>query len=160
MTFFNTFSITLKRSPLQPTPLETHQLLQQTYMKVSEAIQLVKDTRDQVIKAKGEILRRIAKLEAADGELTPEQVQAIKDLRDTVQSVDDIIPDETDVHEEEPPTEAPKPAEIPEETGGEGEGLESLTKAELLEKAEAAGVEGVSNSNTKAEIIEAINAKG
>lgn len=130
MTFFDTFSITLKRPQLQPTPLEIHQLLKQTYMKVSEAIELVKSTREQVIKAKGEILRKIAKLEAADGELTPEQVQAISDLRATVQGVDDIIPDNEDVHEEElpatenppaPPADAP-PADAPPKNTNGGEG--------------------------------------
>lgn len=41
----------------------------------------------------------------------------------------------------------------------ESEDLSSLTKAQLLEKATELGVEGVSNSNTKDEIIAAIQTK-
>lgn len=94
MNFFNTFSIQLIRQPVQPTPLDIFQLLKETYMKVSEAFAVLKETRDQLIKAKGEILGKISQLENADGELTPEQSAVIADLRATVQGVDDIIPDD------------------------------------------------------------------
>jgi len=158
MTFFNTFSITLKRPSVQPTNMDIYVLQKQTYMKASEAVQIVADCREQLIKAKGEILGKISQLENADGELTEAQSKIITDLRATVQGVDDIIPD---------PLNAPGKPTVQDdghgtaqmETQTENVDLESLTKAELLEKAAAAGIEEVSNSNTKAEIIEALQAK-
>lgn len=65
-------------------------------MKVSEAIALVNDVRKQLIKSKGEILRKLAQLENADGELTVDQAQAVSDLRALVQQQDDLIPDAVD----------------------------------------------------------------
>lgn len=83
-------------------------------MKVEEAIQIVKDTRDQLVKAKAEILGRISQLENANGELTPEQAEAGANLRASVQDVDDIIPDAP-----KPPVEPPAPPqEPPKEDGG------------------------------------------
>lgn len=102
----------------------------QTSMKVSEAIQLVKDTRDQLIKAKGEILRKIAKLEngTGDNELTPDQIEIVQSLRAQVQSLDDVVPDETEVEKDPAPGgEEGKPGEPGKPAGENGEGGEGGT---------------------------------
>lgn len=65
-----------------------------TNMKVSELIQVVKDCRNELVKAKAEIIAKIARLENADGDLTPEQQAAVEDLKATVQGIDDIVPDD------------------------------------------------------------------
>lgn len=80
-------------------------------MKVSEAIQLVKDTNTQLIKSKGEILGKIAQLENADGELTEEQSAIVADLRTLVQAQDDIIPDVPVVTPDDPKSDGGDTAE-------------------------------------------------
>lgn len=96
----NLFGFKIRISP--STELKDIKQTQQTIlMKVSEAIELIEETRKQLIKAKGEILGKIAQLENADGDLTPEQAKIVGELRQTVQGVDDIIPDKPG----NPPTE-------------------------------------------------------
>ena len=64
-------------------------------MKVSEIPAFISSIKDELIKAKTEILDKIAALEAAtaDAELSPEAVAALDDLKATAQGIDAIVPD-------------------------------------------------------------------
>lgn len=85
------------RERLSPPPTNQTDVLaaiKKLDMKISEAIQLVQDLRATLIKAKGEIIGKIARLENADGDLTPAQSAAMEDLRATVHQLDDVVPDD------------------------------------------------------------------
>lgn len=77
----------------------TKQDLQQTeikiIMKLNEVAGVLTGIKDQVVKSKGEILKRISDLEAAlaNTELPQEATDAIAALKTEVQAVDDINPD-------------------------------------------------------------------
>ena len=65
-------------------------------MKISELVTAVTEVSSQLTKAQGEILGKIAALEAAlvNVELPEEAVVAFDALRAQTQALDDIVPDE------------------------------------------------------------------
>jgi signal transduction histidine kinase len=68
------------------------QELKEIIMNIQEAIDEIKNVAVQLGKAKDEILAKIAALEGANGELTPEQQAAIDELKGAAQSLDDVVP--------------------------------------------------------------------
>jgi len=64
-------------------------------MKVSEIPAFVSSVKDELLKAKTEILDKIQDLENAtqDAELSPEATTALNDLKSAAQGLDDIVPD-------------------------------------------------------------------
>jgi len=64
-------------------------------MKVSEIPAFVSSVKDELLKAKTEILDKIQDLENAtqDAELSPEATAALTDLKSAAQGLDDIVPD-------------------------------------------------------------------
>ena len=64
-------------------------------MKVSEIPAFVSSVKDELLKAKTEILDKIAALEAAtsDAELSADAVAALTDLKSAAQGLDDVVPD-------------------------------------------------------------------
>jgi len=88
--------------------LETilRQIESQILMKVSEIPAFVSSVKDELLKAKTEILDKIAALEATttDADLSPETVAALTDLKAAAQGLDDIVVDVTDLP---PPTGTP-----------------------------------------------------
>jgi len=89
--------------------------LEEKMGQVSDALAGVKD---QLAKAKGEILGRIADLEAqvAASGLDPADLAAIEDLKGAAQSLDDVVADVVPEPEPEPQSEpAPEPSPEPTE---------------------------------------------
>lgn len=73
-------------------------------MNQAELAQALNDAAAEAVKAKGEIVAKIADLETAignAGNTTPEVDAALAALKDAVQGVDDIVPDAPPF---EPPT--------------------------------------------------------
>jgi hypothetical protein len=68
-------------------------------MKVSEIPAFVSSVKDELLKAKTEILDKIQDLENAtqDAELSPEATAALNDIKSAAQALDDIVVDVTDV---------------------------------------------------------------
>jgi hypothetical protein len=64
-------------------------------MKVSEIPAFVSSVKDELLKAKTEILDKIQDLENAtqDAELSPEATAALNDLKSAAQALDDVVPD-------------------------------------------------------------------
>jgi ElaB/YqjD/DUF883 family membrane-anchored ribosome-binding protein len=75
-------------------------------MKLDEVIAQVSAISSQLSRARAEILDRIQKLQDAMGDLTPEQVAAIDQLKAAAASIDDIAP----------PIEEPAPEPEPQDT--------------------------------------------
>lgn len=68
------------------------------------------DVRDQLVKARGEIVTKIEDLEAAvsnSGEVSPEVAEALSEVKAAAQALDDIVPDAVveDTPVDEPPVE-------------------------------------------------------
>lgn len=65
-------------------------------MNNAELAQGLRDVKTQVIKAKGEVVDKIAALETAVGNagtVSPEVEAAFADLKTAAQSIDDVVPD-------------------------------------------------------------------
>ena len=81
---------------LQPVITILNRLERQITMNQAELAQALNDAKDQAAKAKAEIVKKIADLEAAitnAGSTTPEVDAALAALKGEVQGLDDLNPD-------------------------------------------------------------------
>ena len=72
-------------------------LLKEILMNQQELAQALNDAAAEAVKAKAEIVQKISNLEAAivaAGNTSPEVDAALSALKDAVQGVDDIVPDQ------------------------------------------------------------------
>lgn len=89
---------------------QTKQLLEEINMKLSEVPAALASLKAQLIKARDEIINKIAAIEVADPDLSEEGATALGELKDLANQLDNINPD-APVKPEPTPVEPEAPVE-------------------------------------------------